>query len=107
MNTVWIGTPARLAISVTPPWKGLSGRTVVRARLDCGCILEKMVAAHDIVVGAVDVAVAVIVDEVAGLDGGDAAGCTGCIALHRARASALGHAACAARALDLHLAAVG
>ena len=29
-----------------------SGRTVVRARLDCGCILEKMVAGHDIVVGA-------------------------------------------------------
>ena len=29
-----------------------SGRTVVRARLDCGCILEKMVAAQDIVVGA-------------------------------------------------------
>jgi hypothetical protein len=28
-----------------------SGRTVVRARLDCGCILEKMVANHDIISG--------------------------------------------------------
>jgi hypothetical protein len=28
-----------------------SGRTVVRARLDCGCILEKMVANQDIVAG--------------------------------------------------------
>jgi hypothetical protein len=28
-----------------------SGRIVVRARLDCGCILEKMVASQEIVAG--------------------------------------------------------